>query len=111
VDDENDARSCLDCLDTQSAQPFHQTVRRAVFAELGPRPGLRALDLGCGTGEDARALAGLVIPDGQVVGVDTSATMIAEARTRSAGSGLAVAFERADLGRGEAGRAVRALQA
>lgn len=96
VDDEDDARWCLDCLDTQSGQPFHQAVRRAVFARLGPRPGFRALDAGCGTGEDARALAGLVIPDGLVVGVDASATMIEEARARSVASGLPVAFERAD---------------
>jgi ubiquinone/menaquinone biosynthesis C-methylase UbiE len=96
VDDEDDARWCLDCLDTQSAQPFHQVVRQAVFARLGSRPGFRVLDAGCGAGEDARALAQLIGTEGQVVGVDASATMIEAARVRSVGAGLPVEFERAD---------------
>jgi ubiquinone/menaquinone biosynthesis C-methylase UbiE len=96
VDDENDSRWCLDCLDAQSAQPFHQDVRRAVFALLQPRPGYHVLDVGCGTGEDARALCQLAGEDGQVIGVDASATMIEEACARSAATGLPVVFRHAD---------------
>ncbi len=96
VDAERDARWCLDCLDTQSAQPFHQTITRTVFALLGPRPGFRALDVGCGTGADARALAQLVGANGRVVGVDPSETMITQARARSGDDALPVEFLRAD---------------
>ncbi|MGH8973795.1 MAG: methyltransferase domain-containing protein, partial [Acidimicrobiia bacterium] len=32
--------------------------------------GQRVLDVGCGTGDDTRRLAGLVAPSGQAVGVD-----------------------------------------
>jgi ubiquinone/menaquinone biosynthesis C-methylase UbiE len=96
VDDENDSRWYLDCLDTQSAQPFHQDVRRTVFALLQPQPGFRVLDVGCGNGEDARALCQLAGTHGQVIGVDASATMIAEACARSAATGLPVVFRHAD---------------
>ena len=45
-------------------------------------PGRRVLDVGCGTGIDARYLAGLGI---DVVGIDASAEMIARLRQRLAG--------------------------
>jgi ubiquinone/menaquinone biosynthesis C-methylase UbiE len=46
---------------------------------LDLRPGERALDIGCGLGQDARELARRVSPDGTVVGIDSSAEMIARA--------------------------------
>ncbi len=52
---------------------------------LEPRPGAALLDLGCGTGEDALALAPRVAPGGRVLGVDRSTAMIAEARRRAGG--------------------------
>ena len=52
------------------------------FALLEPRPGVVLLDVGCGTGDDARALAGRVAPGGRVIGIDASAAMIGEARRR-----------------------------
>jgi ubiquinone/menaquinone biosynthesis C-methylase UbiE len=54
------------------------------------------LDVGCGTGGDVRALAELVGPRGQVVGIDSSEVMIAEARSRSAVAGLATEFRVGD---------------
>src|SRR5688500_3247657 len=39
------------------------------YALLEPSPGKRLLDVGCGTGDDVRALARLVGPTGQSVGV------------------------------------------
>ena len=53
------------------------------FALLRPRPGAALLDLGCGTGEDALALAARVAPGGRVIGIDASAAMVAEARRRA----------------------------
>ena len=43
----------------------------------------RLLDVGCGLGDDVRAMAAAVGPDGWVVGVDPSAALIAEARART----------------------------
>jgi trans-aconitate methyltransferase len=38
------------------------------------------IDLGCGTGDDSRAIGRLVGANGQMVAIDFSATMIAEAQ-------------------------------
>lgn len=54
------------------------------FALLEPRPGAVLLDVGCGTGDDVRALAARVAPGGRVIGIDASAAMIDEARRRGA---------------------------
>jgi SAM-dependent methyltransferase len=48
--------------------------------ELGP--GQRCLDVGCGTGEDARAICEM--SGAEVVGIDVQPRMAAEAKTRSA---------------------------
>ena len=58
------------------------------FALLEPRPGAVLLDVGCGTGDDARALAARVAPGGRVIGIDASAEMIGEARRRGPAAGL-----------------------
>jgi SAM-dependent methyltransferase len=71
---------------------------RMIFAEAGIRPGMRVLDLGCGAGDVAFAAAGLVGPDGFVVGVDRSAEALARARLRAGQRGLAqVRFVEGDL--------------
>ncbi|HYF96092.1 MAG TPA: methyltransferase domain-containing protein [Symbiobacteriaceae bacterium] len=63
---------------------------------VGARAGRRILDVGCGSGEDAMAMARLVAPGGQVVGVDLNAAELVEARTRSQAFALPVVFEAAD---------------
>jgi SAM-dependent methyltransferase len=60
------------------------------------RPGDRILDVGCGCGDDLRELAALVTPHGCAVGIDSSQSMIDEARQRNAGCELALRFERGD---------------
>jgi SAM-dependent methyltransferase len=40
------------------------------------------IDVGCGLGDDARALGPLVAPGGEVVGLDASAALLARARAR-----------------------------
>ena len=49
---------------------------------LGLRPGARAIDVGCGLGDDARALSSLVGPNGEVVGVDSSTALLERAQAR-----------------------------
>src|SRR5436309_6737562 len=53
---------------------------RRALAALAPRPGESVLDIGCGGGETALALARAVAPDGAVVGVDLSAAVLAFAQ-------------------------------
>lgn len=60
------------------------------------RPGLRVLDVGCGTGAITRGIADAVGPQGWVVGVDSNAALIAEARARHEGT-LGLSFDVADV--------------
>jgi trans-aconitate 2-methyltransferase len=63
-----------------------QEQRFAPFADLLPlvtiRPGLRAIDLGCGTGELTRRLADS-LPESDVLGIDSSAEMLARAQAQA----------------------------
>jgi SAM-dependent methyltransferase len=87
VDRSGDPRAHVGYLDAVGGLTWARAYKQRTFALLAPRPGDRVLDLGCGTGDDVRALAALVAPGGRAVGVDASATMVAEARARSAAAG------------------------
>jgi cyclopropane fatty-acyl-phospholipid synthase-like methyltransferase len=50
-----------------------------IVAALPLTPGLRVLEIGCGPGGMARAIAEIVGPTGAVLGIDRSATAIAQA--------------------------------
>ena len=54
-----------------------------------PRPGDRALDVGCGFGDTTRRLAELVGPEGEAVGVDAAPRFIDAARRETAQAGVA----------------------
>lgn len=96
VDQTADPRYFIHFLDTACAQESFQAYKRQSFALLGLKPGDRVLELGCGTGDDARAMAALVRPGGQVVGVDPSEVMLAEARQRAKGLELPLEFQTGD---------------
>src|SRR5271166_1291585 len=55
---------------------------RRVLLESGLRSGMRVADLGCGVGTVTALLAELVGPGGYVVGIDSSAAQLAQARDR-----------------------------
>ena len=59
-------------------------------------PGLRVLDLGCGTGGITLGIAEAVAPHGEAVGVDISAMLIDDAR-RLHGEVAGLRFETADI--------------
>ncbi|HEX7317391.1 MAG TPA: methyltransferase domain-containing protein [Pyrinomonadaceae bacterium] len=65
---------------------------RNAFDTLRASEGGRVLDVGCGTGGAARALAASFSEVEQVVGTDISETMIAEARARTEESAAPVGF-------------------
>jgi ubiquinone/menaquinone biosynthesis C-methylase UbiE len=53
-----------------------------------PRPGDRALDVGCGFGDTTRRLAELVGPEGEALGVDAAQRFIDAARRETAEAGV-----------------------
>jgi SAM-dependent methyltransferase len=60
--------------------------QQALWAGL--RPGMRVIDVGCGSGKTSYFLHRLVQPNGKVLGVDASADRIAHARTNYGADGL-----------------------
>ena len=70
--------------------------RQRLFDLLEVRPGANLLDVGCGAGNDVQDLAKLVGPAGHVVGIDSSATMIEQARARTADRSLPVEYLQED---------------
>lgn len=89
VDRTEDPRFFVNLLDATRARLLERARKSPAefFASLALRPGVKLLDVGCGTGDFLRLLAPLVSP-GTAVGVDLSETMIAEARRRSAAENI-----------------------
>jgi SAM-dependent methyltransferase len=76
VDAAPDPRRLLTGLDTLRAEPFFAGCKAQMTALLAATPANRVLDVGCGTGEDAIALAK------PAIGIERSAVMCREARSR-----------------------------
>ena len=61
-----------------------QPVGQALLTRAAFRPGETVLDVGCGGGDNSRAIAKAVAPMGQVLGLDVSPALVAEAKRRAA---------------------------
>ena len=68
-------------------------LRADFVADLAVASGDRVLDVGCGPGELALALAARVAPGGSAVGIDPSPAMVARASAKAARRGAAATFE------------------
>ncbi len=97
VDCTTDPNDFVQYLDTTRATDFFQETKRRTFALMEVRPGQNVADIGCGTGEDVRALAAQVGHSGRAVGVDISSTMIATAKERSRNGDSNVEFVQGDV--------------
>ena len=62
--------------------------KQATYREMQISSGNRVLDIGCGPGTDTVPMAHLVGADGEVVGVDYDAAMVAEADQRAQQAGV-----------------------
>jgi ubiquinone/menaquinone biosynthesis C-methylase UbiE len=72
-------------------------MTRAIVAAAQVHPGMRVLDIACGTGEPAISIAHLLAGGGEVVGVDISPAPLKIAEDRSTQRGLSnVTFQQAD---------------
>jgi ubiquinone/menaquinone biosynthesis C-methylase UbiE len=75
-----------------------RTSTLELFQLAGLRPGIRCVDLGCGSGDVTLEMAALAGPAGWVVGIDMDQAKLEFAREAARGRGLAnVVFEAADV--------------
>lgn len=71
--------------DQEKLDAMMRPMAEAAVAAAAVQAGESVLDIGCGTGGTAMALADLAGPQGRVLGVDISRPMLEVARTRAAG--------------------------
>ena len=111
--DAADSKALIAYLDTIS-QALSEEKRRS-FDALALRTGMSVLDVGCGTGDDARAIAEIVGPSGNVCGLDSSIAMLEAARSRGVPGNVTFVEGRAESlpfpdARFDAARAERVFQ-
>lgn len=92
---DNKADSYDDWYQTAAGRFVDRIEREAVFSYLEPQAGMSVLDIGCGTGNYALALARKGL---KVTGVDISPAMLARARAKAEAESLEVEFLQADAG-------------
>jgi ubiquinone/menaquinone biosynthesis C-methylase UbiE len=92
VDRAGDPRYFIEFLDARKSIEGERAVKELIIEMLDLKPGACVLDVGSGTGDDAREIASIVCPNGRVTGVDLNETLVAESRKRAAESGSPVEF-------------------
>lgn len=83
-----------DHLRTVSASDWARSYRARSFELIGLKSGGRFLDIGCGLGDDAIAMAASVGSDGRVVAIDIDPGLLERATARATSGN--VTFHRAD---------------
>lgn len=97
VDKVEDTNAFLAYLDTVRSIDAASVYKANTLELMRLQPGQRALDVGCGTGDDARKLLDRVGPGGSVLGIDFSAAMVEESRRRWCAEGLPLEFAVGDV--------------
>ena len=98
VDDDPNVSVLLNTMDATAGWEATRRLRDWERDQLSLGGSQRLLDVGCGLGEAALALAGDLGPDGEVVGVDISAEMLRIARARASTARCRVRFSVGDAG-------------
>lgn len=96
VDDDPNAAVLLATMDATSSWTATRRLRAWERAELRLLPGGRLLDVGCGLGEAALALAEDLGRNGELVGIDISVEMVRAARANAGAAPCRVRFEVGD---------------
>ena len=74
---------------SRQAEAFEPFTRQ-LFQQAGITPGMRVLDVGCGSGDVAFLAADLAGPNGEVIGADRAPAAVNWATTRSPRVGAAL---------------------
>lgn len=98
VDDQPDVSMLLSAMDETAQWEATKQLRAWEREQLSLSPGQRLLDVGCGLGDAALALSIDVGAQGEVVGIDGSEVMVAEARQRATDATCPVRFTVGDAG-------------
>jgi SAM-dependent methyltransferase len=98
VDRDPNVSVLISTMDATAQWEATRQLRTWERSELDLRRGQRLLDVGCGLGEAALTLAEDLGEDGDVVGVDVSAEMLREARSRASAAPCRVRFVVGDAG-------------
>jgi len=84
IDAANNPAEYVHYMDDANAMEFFRAAKQRTYDALALRDGDHVLDLGCGAGDDVRAMWERVGPTGRSVGLDRSKTMVEAARGRAA---------------------------
>ena len=96
TDQPTDTETIFRWLDRMNEDPLILQVKRQMLDVCPVREGEQVLDVGCGLGHEVFRLAERIGPQGRVIGIDANSAMITEARRRTAGLTLPIAFEVGD---------------
>jgi SAM-dependent methyltransferase len=117
VDDDPNVSVLLETMGATGRWEATLRLRAWEREQLNLTPGQRLLDVGCGQGDAALALADDLGSDGEIVGIDVSAEMIAGAQSRARTARCSVRFTIGDAlelsepnGTFDAARSERTLQ-
>ncbi len=80
----------------ERVEPIISPPGARAIERLGPQPGERVLDVGCGSGRTTVALAALVQPGGHALGLDIAPEMIAFAQAHAPSGDTSVDFRVGD---------------
>ena len=98
VDDQPDVSMLLSAMEETAQWEATKQLRAWERERLSLRSGQRLLDVGCGMGDAVLALSVDLGDQGEIVGIDGSALMLAKARERAALVPCAVRFAVGDAG-------------
>lgn len=92
IDETENPGEFIAFLDTVSRNEGIMAMKRRTYELLAAKAGQRILEVGCGTGDDARQIANMLSPGGRLVAIDKSEALINEARRRSGGKNDSIDF-------------------
>lgn len=96
VDGTHTAQPFIQCLKLQESLESYHRYKHKTFEQMHLAIGASVLEVGCGTGEDAIALAKLVGSTGKVTAVDRSQAMLDQAITSTKNQTLSIEWVQAD---------------